>query len=198
MKTLLLILMPLVAFTQVDTAGICTGSAGQGIFHDLDHHTLWANFIVIDSGVTVNGCDLYATRYFVGEAEITDTKFNIINCEAQATACEDHYIPGIAVLKDSCIRDDEWPGNVLTDSVAFFTLDALMLFQNYGCYANDDCGIDSFFVKSLVITPPGGVSRPPGSTRRFDVTFRAVDFAGRSTEAVMTWVRNEDPNCLLD
>ena len=201
-KLILFLFATLTLNAQIDTAGICNFSGGFGIFHDLSDHYLWANFIVIDSNVTVHNCDLFATRYFIGEATVTDTRFNIIDCAAQAATCVDELIPGIAVLKDSCIRDDEWNNDgyaeILIDSASFFTLDAFMLYQLFGVQASDDCGIDSFYVKSLLITPPNGVARPPNGTKRFDVTFRAVDFAGRSTEQLMTWVRNDDPNCLLD
>lgn len=114
----------------------------------------------------------------------------------QIGSCDtlDNLIPGIGLLGDDCIRDEEWEGitgyaNVLTDSAAFFTLEAMEFFKFVGNFAADDCGIDSFYVKSLVIDPPGGVDRPGETIRQFLVTFRAVDWTGKFKEAEMPWTR---------
>lgn len=111
----------------------------------------------------------------------------------------DELIPGIAVLRDECIRDDEWFGisnysNVIQDSADFYSEDFLNLVKYFGVAAIDDCGIatDSFYVKSVEIIPPGGVDRPGESTRQFNILFRAVDWVGHVKEAVMRWVRVPD------
>lgn len=113
--------------------------------------------------------------------------------------CVDEYIPGIAVLGDSCIRDSEWISggyaDVLTDSAAFFSPAAIVLFDKFGVHAVDDCAIDSFYVKSLEILPPGGVDRPSG-TREFRILLRAVDVAGRAKEALMIWIRKDNNSCI--
>ena len=199
MKTVLLLFLPLIGFAQ-DTTALCYSTFGYRVSGDFSGY-VGANFIVIDSA-HVHDAHLYATRYFVSESTIdSSATLHVINCEENAKTCVDHFIPRIAALKDSCITDEEWNNDgylVITDSAALHSLEAMMLYQKFGCYAADDCGIDSFYVKEVVITPPGGVSRPPGGTRRFDITFRAVDFKGQSKEVVMTWVRNNDPNCELD
>jgi len=111
----------------------------------------------------------------------------------------DQYIQGIAVLKDECIRDEEWFGisnysNVIQDSADFHSEDFLNLCKYFGVAALDDCGIatDSFYVKSVEIIPPGGVDRTGENTRQFNILLRAVDWVGHIKEAVMRWTRVPD------
>lgn len=109
----------------------------------------------------------------------------------------DELIPGIAVLQDSCIKDLEWNGisgysNVIQDSSDFHTEAFLNLCKSFLIAAIDDCGIDSFFVKSVEIIPPGAVDRPGETTREFRILFRAVDWVGYSKEQLMIWIRQPD------
>lgn len=121
-----------------------------------------------------------------------DVTFQIGDCDTL-----DQYIQGIAVLKDECIRDDEWFGisnyhNVIQDSSDFHTEAFMNLCKSFGVASIDDCGIDSFYVKSVVIVPPGGVDRPGETTREFQILFRSVDWVGHVKEAVMRWRRVPD------
>lgn len=164
----MLVLFPLLMFGQPDT--LCLTGKLSGTYTAKE-------CIKIDS----------ATSY------VLPVTLQIGSCDTM-----DNLIPGIAVLQDSCIRDEEWFGitmywKILTDSSAFFSDAAMYWFQNtIGNFAIDDCGIDSFYVKSLVIEPPGGVDRPGETTRTFRVTFRAVDYVGREKEVTMLWIRVPD------
>ena len=106
----------------------------------------------------------------------------------------DELIPGIAVLGDSCIRDDEFLSggysDVIQDSSDFHSEAFLNLCKSFNIAAIDDCGLDSFFVKSVEIIPPGGVDRPGMTTREFRILFRAVDWVGYTKEAEMVWIRD--------
>jgi len=109
----------------------------------------------------------------------------------------DQYIQGIAVLNDECIRDDEWNGisnysTVIQDSADFHSEDFMNLIKYFGVASIDDCGIDSFYVKSVEIIPPGGVDRTGENTRQFNILLRSVDWVGHIKEAVMTWIRVPD------
>lgn len=109
----------------------------------------------------------------------------------------DQFIQGIAVLGDSCIRDEEWNGisnysTVIQDSADFHSEDFMNLIKYFGVASIDDCGIDSFYVKSVEIIPPGSVDRTGGDTRQFNILLRSVDWVGHIKEAVMTWIRVPD------
>jgi len=123
-----------------------------------------------------------------------DHAFSVRELTLSSGLCDDQLIPGIAVLLDSCIRDQEWNetyAGVLVDSTSFHSPEAMLLYNSFLICAHDDCGIDSFFVKSMHILPPGGIDRPGTSTREFRITFRAVDFVGRAKEQEMIWIRKE-------
>lgn len=167
MKTILLLLLPLFAISQPDTLHLSGPLSGT--------YTAKHSIIVQDA-----------------HSYVLPVVLQIGDCDTL-----DNIIPGIGLLGDSCIRDSEWSGitgysDVLVDSTSFFTPSAMDFFKFVGNYAADDCGLDSFFVKSIIIEPPGGVDRPGETTRTFKVTFRAVDFVGYAKEAVMIWIRKPD------
>lgn len=147
----------------------------------------------------------FSQMHLSGPMQGTYTAESFLISDAHSTGvlslhtCIDKYIPGIAVLGDSCIRDAEWISggyaDVLTDSAAFFTPQAMALFNKFEVRAVDDCQIDSFHVKSLEIFPPGGVDRPSG-TREFRILLRAVDGVGRAKEALMIWIRKDNNSCI--
>ena len=116
--------------------------------------------------------------------------------------CNDHLTPGIAVLKDSCIHTSEWISggyaDVLTDSAAFHSPEAMQLFHKFGVFGFDDCGLKRFVVKSLQIEPAGtGTGLNGGATKEFWITFEAEDYYGRTKEAVMLWRRvSDDAGCI--
>ena len=117
-------------------------------------------------------------------------------------SCTDNLIPGIAVLGDSCIRDDEWISggyaDVLIDSASFHSPAAIQLFHKFGIFAMDDCGIKIFEVKEVQISPPGtGTDRPGETIKEFNILFYAEDYYGRSKEVNMYWRRvKNDFGCI--
>jgi len=122
-----------------------------------------------------------------------DDAFSVRDLTLSSGICDDQLIPGIAVLLDSCIRDEEWNetyASVLVDSASFHSPGAMLLYNSFLISAHDDCGIDSFYVKSMEIIPAGGIDRTSG-TREFRINFRAVDFVGRVKEQLMIWIRKE-------
>lgn len=108
-------------------------------------------------------------------------------------ACDDQLTPGIAVLLDSCIRDEEWLGTYnshLPDSASFFLPETMNFFETLGVFAADDCAVDTFFVEDLEIIPPGGVDRPVGGTKEFRIKLKAIDATGKEDEETMIWIRD--------
>jgi hypothetical protein len=166
MKHLLFLLLPLTALSQPDTLVLSGYLAGT--------YTAKETIIVMDT------------------IQTWDVTLQIGDCDTL-----DQYIQGIAVLKDECIRDEEWNGisnyhNVIQDSADFYSEDFMNLCKSFGVASIDDCGIQAFFVKSVIITPPGGVDRTGEDTRKFEILFRSVDWVGHVKEAVMTWIRVPD------
>jgi len=166
LKHLLFLILPITALSQPDTLTLSGFLAGT--------YTAKKEIIVMDT------------------VQTWDVTLQIGDCDTL-----DELIPGIAVLRDECIRDDEWFGisnysNVIQDSADFHSEDFLNLCKYFGVAAIDDCGIDSFYVKSVEIIPPGGVDRPGETTREFYITFRAVDWVGYVREQVMYWRRVPD------
>ena len=136
--------------------------------------------------VIIEDSDINSTTVWTGDCQWT---------------CDSSLTPGIIVQFDPNLGDEEWMNHgyvdVLTDSAAFFSNDAMNFYRlNIGVYVLNEiidfaCPVDSFYVSGLQITPPGGVDRPPGGTRQFDITFRALA-NNRTNEVVMTWIRTED------
>ena len=134
------------------------------------------------------------------EVIITNSAFERqLEINSEGCDCLNNTTPGIAVLRDTCISDEEWNTEgyaaVLTDSVAFYSEEAMEFFNYAGTVAYDDCGIDTFYVEGLEINPPGGVDRPVNGTREFLVALYARDYAGYTRRDTMRWVRTDHFYC---
>lgn len=137
------------------------------------------------------------------EVIITNSSFmRGLEIDSEGCDCINNTTPGIGTQRDTCISDEEWNTEgyaaVLTDSAAFYSVEAMEFFNYAGTNAYDDCGIDTFYVEGLEIIPPGGVDRPVDGTREFLVAFYAQDYGGYTARDTMRWVRTDHFYCHND
>ena len=186
-----IVIISLVLMTSVIAWGqklILTGNV-QGAYDGADTicfiNANGTNLDVCADVIIVEDSDLIGVQMYTGDCSFS---------------CDSSLIPGIAVLNDDWLGDSEWIedgyADVLTDSAAFYTQDALNFIKTLGVYVLNDiisfaCPVDSFYVSNLVITPPGGIDRPPGGTRTFEISLTAWA-GGRNNTQVMTWSRTEE------
>lgn len=138
--------------------------------------------------------------YWIAVATITslDDSQCILESPILDISCEDTQAPGIVGLSDPCISDIEWATHysTFTDSASFFLSSNFQYYELYSqLEAIDDCEVVNLWLRELTITPPGGVSRPPGGSREFAMRFKALDSAGRSTNKTITWTRQSNSVC---
>lgn len=137
------------------------------------------------------------TLFIRSKVVIIETNdFNVVKCPG----CVGNTTPGIAVLLDSCIRNSEWSSTysaALPDSAAFFEPATMDFFATLGINAFDDCGIDTFFVDNLELTPPGGLEPGPGETKEMRIRLKAIDIdqTPKMREETMLWIR-DNSGCL--
>jgi len=184
MRTLIFILITsTVAMSQTLTLiGVVQGQYGPGFdtIKFVDAYGL--NIQVCAPQVIVIDSELRNFEAFQGDCNFT---------------CDSTRIPAIATFNDYWISDDEWDedgiGAIILDSADFYNQEFIDLMRLYGSYVLNEispgaCQVDSFYVTDVNISPSGGIDRPPGGTRTFDIGLAATS-AGRTGTARMTLIR---------